>query len=252
MRPALVALLVFAVLPVSPSFAGAVEPPPAALSAAPRLARKVVDLGTHKLTYVRIAAPALPARPEPPPSPTPEPTPEEQAAEDARAAKTHVQLLLSVTVYPGNGDTPTISDLNWWKDGRRHQVWSNIDFRVFSPFRDLETPTHVFSWFPGIGEGSIHGLSAAELPAGFSRFTTADAVGYCFEGEAADAETVADTLLGLDYFHAYYDLHREALLADYARRQAEAAAREAERRKNPPKPVSTTIHFWKNPAPASP
>lgn len=224
----------------------------ASLGAATELARKVVDLGTHKLTYIRITAPMLPRTPVAPPPAPRILTAEEQAAEDARAEKTHVQLFLSVTVYPGSGDVPTVTDLNWWKEGKRYQAWANVDFRVFSSFTELETETHVYSWFPGVGEGSIEGIPASERPAGFSLFSAFDAPCCYVEGDADDLAAESDILTGLDYFCAYYELHRERLASDYLKRKADEAAREAELKKNPPKPVSTVIHFWKNPQPANP
>lgn len=227
------------------------ETPPQ-LQTATELARKVVNLGTHKVTYIRITPPRLPALPVPPPTPVAQPTPEQIAAEEARAAKTYEQLSVSVTVYPATATTPTVSDLSWWHEGKRYQAWSNVDFRLLTQITQVETATHIFSWFPFVGEDSIEGLPASSRPAGFSLFKKADTdAQYYFEGNEEDMATVAGTLAGLDYFHAYYQLNRERLATEYAQRMADAAAQEAELAKNPPKPVDTVIHFWKNSAPAS-
>lgn len=217
------------------------------------LTRKVVDLGTHKVTYIRITPPQLPVIPQPPPPPVVQPTPEQIAAEEARAAKTYEHLSVSVTVYVGSGNIPTVSDLNWWHEGKRYQAWSNVDFRLLSQVNHLETPTHIFGWYPFTGQGSVEEIPAEQRPAGFSLFTTADTTPHYFvEGTEEDLEAVAGTLAGLDYFHAYYQLHREKLASEYAKRMAEAEAHAAELAKNPPKPVNTTIHFWKMPASTSP
>lgn len=210
------------------------------------LARKVVDRGHHKITYIRITPPKLPALPVPPPAPVTAPTPEVLAAMAAREAKTYVQLSVWATVYSGSGNRPTVSDLNWWHEGKRYQAWSNADFRLLAQVSEIETETHVYGWMPFSSEGSIEGVAAADLPAGFSLFTPTDvSPQYYFEGTAEDMEPVADTLTGLDYFHAYYQLHHTRLAEEYARQMAEAAAHAEELAKNPPPPRrDTVIHFW--------
>ena len=216
------------------------------VSAAQELARKVVAVGEKKVTYIKITPPLLP-----PPviTPTPQPrtlTAEEQATEDARAAKAFVQLNLSVTVYPGTAELPTISDLNWWHEGKRYQAWSNIDFRYFNQFTTIEAEHYIFSWFPGIGEGSVDSVHASNRPAGYSLFAVTDtAPQYYFEGEAADMAAVADTLAGLDYFHAYFSIHKEELAVEYKKRLSEAEAAERARFASPPKKLDSVIYFWK-------
>lgn len=223
---------------------------PTVVATAPALATKVVDHGSHTVTYVRITPPALPALPQPP-TPVTQPTPEQLAEDEARAAKTYEHLSVSVTVYRGTGDTPTVSDLNWWHEGKRYQAWSNVDFRLLSQVTHLETETHIFAWFPFIGEVLMTEIPEEQRPAGLSLFTTADTTPHYFiEGTEEDLEAVASTLAGLDYFHAYYQLHRQRLATAYAEHLAAAAAHEAELAKNPPRPANTTIHFWKMPAPS--
>jgi hypothetical protein len=222
------------------------------LESAPVLARKVVDMGTHKVTYIRITPPQLPAVPQPPPPPVTQPTPEQLAAEEARAAKTYEQLMVSVTVYPATATTPLVADLNWWHEGKRYQAWSNVDFRLLTQISQVETETHIFAWFPMVGEGSVEEIPAEQRPAGLSLFTAADTAPlYYVEGTEEDMAAVAGTLAGLDYFHAYYQLHKPRLAEEYAQLMALIAERQAELEKNPPKPVDTTIHFWRAPAPAS-
>lgn len=225
---------------------------PPEVEAASQLGRKVVNLGTHKVTYIRITPPRLPATPVAPPASVVRSTPEQISADEARAAKTYAQLSVSVTVYPATADTPTVADLSWWHEGKRYQAWSNVDFRLLTQMREIETATHIFSWFPFVGEGSVEQLPGSSRPAGFSLFTKADTFPqYYFEGGDDDMAAVADTLAGLDYVHAYYQLHRERLAAEMAQRVTDAAARKAESAKNPPKPVDTTIHFWKKSASAT-
>lgn len=235
----------------------AIPAPPAALSAATELVRKTVDLGTHTVTYVRITPPQLSALPQAPRPPATEPNAEQLAQEAARAAKIYEQLLFSVTVYPATATTPTVIDLNWWREGRRYQAWSNVDFRLLGQITELETSTHVFAWFPAVGVDAVTDLPADRHPAGLALFDAADpAPHYYVEGTEADLAPVADTLLGLDTLHAYYQIHYTRLVEEHARLQALNAAHAAELARNPPRPVDTVIHFWKAhaapaPAPAS-
>lgn len=215
------------------------------------LSRKVVDFGTHKVTYIRITPPALPALPAQPQTPTPTPTAEELAAQERRAAKAHGMLNVTGIVYVGS---PTVTELTWTDDdGQRFRAWSNADFRLLTQLSTIETETHIFMWFPFISEGSVEEIPVENRPSGLSLFTANDtAPEYFFEGTDEDMTKAATTLAGLDYLHAFYQIHKTRLEEDYTRRMAEAAAQAEELAKNPPKPVDTVIHFWKNPAPASP
>lgn len=232
-------------------FAEGIADAPAALASATELARKVVDLGTHKITYVRITPPALPSLPVQPLIPAAAPSAEELAAQELRAAKAHGNLTVTGVVYVGS---PTVTELTWTNDdGQSFRAWSNVDFRLLTQLRDIETENHVFMWFPFISEASVEEIPPESRPAGLSLFTVTDiAPEYFFEGTDEDMGKAAVTLAGLDYLHAYFQLNRARLAEDYTRRMAEAAAREEELKRNPPKPVDTVIHFWKNPAPASP
>jgi hypothetical protein len=229
-----------------------IEAPPTSLTTQPALARKEVDLGTHKVTYIRIVPPRLPVLPSPT-SATPAtstPTAEEKAAEALRAAKTPSELSLSVTVYVG---TPTVTELTWWDDGRRFRAWSNADFRLLTRLHYLETAAHVFFWTPLVTEGSVEEIASENRPTGQFLFTASDTTPeFYFEGTEEDLPTVATTLIGLDYLHAYYQIHRQTLAADYARDVAEAEARAQELVRNPPKSADTTIYFWKMPTPSAP
>ncbi len=222
-----------------------------ALEVAPELSRKVVHLGTHKITYIRITPPQLPRMPVAPVVPAREPTAEELAAEEAYAAKIYEHLGLTCMVYVG---TPTVTELTWWHEGKRHRAWSNADFRLLTQLGHLETETHVFSWFSFVSEAVVADIPVAERPAEFTLFSASDtAPEYYFEGTEADMIATANTLLSLDYMHAYYELHREQLATEHAQRMQDAAlheARGAELAKNSPKRPDTVIRFWKAPAAA--
>jgi hypothetical protein len=217
------------------------------------LSRKTVDLGTHKVTFIRITPPRLPVLPTPPVIAVAPPSAKQLAEDEARAAKTYEQLSATVTVYPGAGERPTVSDLTWWHEGKRYQAWSNIDFRLLTQIPELETETHVFSWFPFVSEGSVEEIPVAERPTGLSLFTLADTTPqYYLEGSVEEIAPIEGTLHGLDYLHAYYQLHHARLTSEYAERLAVAAAQEAELAKNLPRPMDTVIHFWKASAAANP
>lgn len=237
--PAFVALLLPAVIRAESNA-------PATLTVATELACKVVDFGTHRVTYIRIVPPQLPPLPIQPPPPPKEPTAEEQAAEDARAAKIYQDLGISGMVYVG---TPTVTELTWWKEGKRYRAWSNVNFQHLTQITELETETHVFAWFPILSDLPQAEIPPESRPPELSLFTAADTTpAYFFEGTEAEMAEEAGTLLGLDYLHAYYQLHRDKLAADYAKRMEEVAIHEAhaaELAKNPPKPPDTVIHFWK-------
>jgi hypothetical protein len=226
---------------------------PSQIESATELARKIVDRGTHKVIFIRITPLKLPALPTPPVAAITQPSPEQLAAEEVRAAKIYEQLAATVTVYPGSGERPTVSDLTWWHDGKRYQAWSNIDFRLLTQLPELETETHIFSWFPFVSEGSVEEIPVSDRPAGLSLFTLADtAPQYYLEGSVEEITPIEGTLHGLDYLHAYYQLHHSRLALEYAERLAAFAAQEAELAKNPPRPVDTVIHFWKANAATTP
>lgn len=214
------------------------------------LSRKVVDLGTHKITYIRVTPPRIPQSPAAPiPAPAPL-SPEQVARYERRAVKVHATLSVTGIVYVGTPGVPTVTELSWSDEaGRRFRCWSNADFRLLTQLNDIETETHVFMWFPFISEIPLSEVPPADRPAGLSLFTAADtAPEYFFEGTDADMAAAASTLAGLDYLHALYEINRAQLAQDYARRVAEAKEQAEALAKNPPKPADSVIHFWKNPA----
>jgi hypothetical protein len=206
------------------------------------LSRKVVDYGDHKVSLVRIRPPNLPKAPLPPPSPVP--TAEEQATAERYAKKGYAMLSVTATVYRGN---PTITELTWRDDSgeNEYRAWSNADFRYLTQLPSLETETMVYCWFPFIFEYDLSDWPADQkspIPRGlkFSR-TAAE---YYVDERAKALKDQEVTLAGLDYLHAYYQIHYKELKADYEKREAENEAREKELRKNPPKTPDTIIHFW--------
>jgi hypothetical protein len=218
-------------------------PEPSAVAAAPELARKVVDHGSHSVTYVRIAPPQFAETPSSEALRVGTPTLRQHAARGAESAKTYVQLW--VVVYPATGTTPSLSELTWWENERRYQVWSTIDFGLLPWFGEMDTASHVFGWVPGSA------ATAEPMP----RFrleqlaASARASGFCFEGTPTERAQVSDTLTGLGLLHVGYRLREATLAAEHARRTAEAPATEAETPGTPTTPSDSTIRFWRIPTP---
>jgi hypothetical protein len=207
------------------------------------VARKVVSAGDHKITYVRIRPPSLPQLP-PPPEPRP-PTAEEQAAAERIAAKPCATLNVSATVYLG-GAQP-VTELRWHDDTGAlfFRAWSNVDFRHLTQLLQFETATTVYAWFPMVDEVALSDWpadQASPIPADL-QFEPGVAE-YYIESGVASLASEETTLAGLDYLHAFSQLHAAALKADYEHREADCAAREKELREHPPKTPDTVIQFW--------
>lgn len=90
------------------------------ISSSRALAKKAVDFGSCKVMFIRIAPPRLPVVQAAPVAETASPSAEHLAADTARAAKAYEQLSASVTVYPGSGERPSVSDLTWCHEDKRH------------------------------------------------------------------------------------------------------------------------------------
>lgn len=60
----------------------------------------------------------------------------------------------------------------------------------------------------------------------------------------------AEDLNALDALHVYYDANRQRLAEEYAKREAENAARAQWLKEHPPIPKDTIINYWIGPKPA--
>lgn len=208
------------------------------------VSRKTINLGDHKMTFVRVRPPVLP--PPPPPPPVHKPTAEEIAAAERLAEKAYVTLNVSATVYL-YGDR-AITEIRWRNPetgNHDYRAWSNADFRYLTQVTDLESDTTVYSWFPFVDVWDMTSLPAderPELPANLSFSKTQ--VEYYLDKRAKDTKDQEETLAGLDYLHAYYQVHYPELKAYYDKLMADNAAREKELRENPPIKPDTVIRFW--------
>lgn len=207
--------------------------------------RKEVTLEDHKITLIRVRPPALPkttAAPVPAPRPL---TAEEKAYEERVAKKAYAMLQLSATVYLG-GKTP-VTELRWRNDtgDTEYRVWSNADFRYLTQLSTLETETTVYSWFPFLDEWNLLDWpidQPSPIPAGLD--FSATETEYFIDARTKELKDQEVTLAGLDYLHAYYQIHYKELKADHEKRAVENAAREKALRENPPVKPDTVIHFW--------
>lgn len=205
--------------------------------------RKVVALGDHTVTLIRVRPPALPKAP-PPPEPR-QPTEAEQAIADLRAKKGYVMLSVSATVYLG-GKTP-VTELRWRDDAgeTEYVAYSNADFRYLSQVGQFETETAIYEWFPFISECDV-----SELPAGQKPPVPPDlsfepeVTEYFLDARAKDAKDQEPILSGLDHLCAYYQINYSALKSGYEKREAENEARERELREHPPVKPDTVMRYW--------
>ena len=209
------------------------------------LARSKVTLADRTVTYLLIRPPSLSAQPPPPPAPATPPSEAELAAQALRDAKNYVDLGIRAIVYSGS---PVVTELSWnLADGRSLRAFSSVDFTHLSQLTELETTTTIYGWNSIVSEGD-----PADLPSGVREALNASpGVQYLFEGTEADALASQSTLQGLDYLHAYYQLHEAALVAEAASRKTQAAQQEREAVADAAKSKDQTVFFWKKEASAS-
>ena len=206
------------------------------------ISRREITVGDHKMTLIRVRPPALPKAP-PPPAP-PAPTPEQKATEERLAKKAFAALNLTAIVYLGK---QTITELRWRDETgeKEYQAWSNADFRYLNQLPYLETPTIVYMWMPFVEAYTLADFPAGEkppIPKGLK--LGGKGADYVVDLNAQDLVGQEVTLAGLDYLHAYYQLHYKELKAAYEKKELENAAREKELALHPPKTPDTTIRWW--------
>jgi hypothetical protein len=204
------------------------------LSRTAPLVRRTVTVGDHRMTLVRIGAPRLPKLPVVPPTPA---SAEALATEARRAAKTSDYASFMATVHAG-----PVTEITWQSGDRTFRAYSNIDFRNLDGLAEIETDTAVLSWWCLPFDDSDNGLPEAlqkqlHLSAKFSEYVV----------DATEEEMAAapEAFAVLDGLHAYYDAHRQELIAAHQQRQAAADARAAELLAHPPVTPDTTVYIWK-------
>lgn len=227
------------------------------------LARREVWQDGRRLSFVRILPPQLPRRPAPPPPAIRELTPEQTALEERRTAKSQIQVSLFGGVYVGDATIPTGTELRLQRrEGetlRQARVFIPHDLRHVDTLLDLETEDAVYHYTVLVSVCDLASLRPSEWPPEIAAYAasggrsasdvkTEDAPevpAYIFEGSPADAEVFDETLLGLELLLAHLSLHREALAATYAEREARNAERARLAALNPPRPRDETVYFWR-------
>jgi hypothetical protein len=206
------------------------------------ISRRVINLGDHTMTLIRVRPPVLPKAPPPPAAPAP--TADQIATEERMAKKSFASLNLTATVYLGK---QTVTELRWRDETgeKEYQAWSNVDFRYLTQLSSFETPTTVYQWFPFVDAYMLSDFPAGQkppIPKGLK--LSSKGVDYVASLNTKDLVAQESTLTGLDYLHAFYELHYAELKASYEKTEAENAAREEQLRLNPPKTPDTTLRFW--------
>jgi len=200
------------------------------------LARSTVTVGGRTITYVRITRP--PALPPVPATPSRAPSAAELAEAERLAAKACVDWQPTVIVHLR---PPVVSELRLELGGRPDTVWTNVDFSVLASVSLWETATTVYSWHPTLTEV---GPEDDVRPAGLE--LASGPAEYLVEATPAEIAGHEADLAPLEALLAYHDLHREALLAEQARRAALASELARQAAEDRAKPKATTVYFWKN------
>lgn len=195
------------------------------------------------VTFKRVEPPASPFPAAPLPAPVL--TSAELARQQELDAKSSVVISVSASVYPQG-----LALLRWSCNGAPAlQAVSNVDFRWLAGLDHVETADTWYSLVMGAGAAADalppEAASAAQyLPANgtpsFILFQPQGQVQVNFEDAQALQARVALQAL-MDHFAA----HRAELIAQFAQRQAEAAAQAlAARNAPPPAPQHSVTHFW--------
>ena len=209
-----------------------------------------INLGNRSAIFNLVAPPVLPTAPTPvAPVAAQPPTAAELQAAEQRMLKKEVALFISATVIDRS-----VTSLSWQQEGRRYRAFSNVDFNFLCGINGIETADSVYWFIMGLGNetreeaevlraaAAEHGLPEFAVPVPLLSEFSATRAEYAVVGEAETAPT--DAFKGVDALHVYFDAHREQLIADYAKRTAENAAREQWLKDHPPVPQDTVINFW--------
>jgi hypothetical protein len=207
------------------------------------LSRKEINVGDHTITLVRVRPPAVPEAGPPPTAPSL--TAEDQATADRLANKAYALLNVSATVYVGGG--APITELRWRDESGacEYRAYSNANFLYLTQVSQLEAETTVYGWYPLVEVISLSDWPAGQaspLPEGLEFSPTQTE--YYLDSRAKEVVSQETLLAGLDYLHAYYQLHCAELKTAYEKREAENAERERQLRENPPKTADVTLRFW--------
>lgn len=225
------------------------------------LDQQQVEIGTHIITFNRIAPPVFPA-PAPTPAPAPQAQAQTQAAPVAKSAarspkartsarsaqtsdagdgdqeKPYKMLMVSATVYDHQ-----FSELRWYGGNTPElRVYANIDFTLFAGVTEIETADAVYMLIFGLGTDTAASITqAGHPPPDLSQFPANHAGYQIIQGNATD---YPEDMAALNALCAYYDANKTQMLADYQQREAANAAHQQWLKDHPPVQPDTVINYW--------
>ena len=212
-----------------------------------------VEIGTHRITYNRIAPPVFP---------TPSPTPASQAGTNSNAAR-HGAQTRGVTRSPHTNDTgggsgekdykmlllsATVYDHQFtelrWNDGNGAvlRAYVNIDFCYFTTVTNLETDDTVYDLMFAWSNDTVASLTqAGQPPPNLAAYPPGRS---SYQIIAGDANAHPDALVALDALCIYFDANRAQMVAAYNQREADNAAHQQWLIDHPPVQPDTVMYFW--------
>jgi hypothetical protein len=231
------------------------------------LDQQEVTIGTHTITYNRIAPPVFPAA-----------TPTTIAPVTTAPTETARRASLPVTVRPrpaspagsrkktpstqtkgdtDNGDasrfqmlflSATVYDHQFtavhWCDGTAPGLlaYLDLDFSYFGPVTTVESADTVYDLVFGLGNDTASSLSLAGQPLPDFSGVPAGQSGY--QIVAGDPNAYPDAIAALNALCAYYDANSAQMIAAYDQQQAANAAQLQWLQTHPPVTPNTVVNFW--------
>ena len=243
-------------------------PPPDPLAGVPVqvLDQQQVTIGTHTVTFNRIAPPVFPAStPTPKPQATPATnttshtpqaapakrtasrSPQARAQKATRSAqgdatgggeKPYRVLFLSATVYDHQ-----FTALRFYGGGVPElSAYVNIDFNYFRGVDQIETADAYYTILFGMGDDTLASLTqAGQQPPNMSAFPAGRS---SYQIIAGDTTAHAADLAALDTLCAYYDANSAQMIAAYNQQQAYNAAYQQWQATHPQPTPNTVINYW--------
>ena len=215
-----------------------------------------VDLGSRSIIYNRVETPLL--KPQPPvveraaaPVTAHIPTPEELEEIRRWEALNYVGLYLSCTVYDGQ----------WTEVRFRHEdtditFWSTANFNYLSQLFDLLSEDTYYSLMVMVSDSTLKELDQqnAELrqsgQSALATFPPTDLLQLNTQKQkstwriTSKAPVPPEAQRAIEDLHAHYDANRQALMDEYAARQAAQIAHKKWLKENPQQPQDTVIQFF--------
>ncbi len=211
------------------------------------LEQRIVQHDGYTVTYNRITPPQMSKVPAPVARPL---TPEEQALADSRRGRAHGNLSIGCTVFDHE-----ITELHWTSGGKRHVVYSNIDFNLVAGLGTFDSADTVYSSILAVGNAergtgsppvqsqNPQARSLSHVPA-LSEFPT-DLSIYLVPADDTLTEADNEILAALDALHAYYDANRAKLQQAYVERKQKRLSAQQWAKDHPPLKKDEVFYLWK-------